>query len=469
MKSIIKYFCLALAAVVIAGCSPEEFNKDLGPVPTSEQVKITAAPSAENPNIINFTNETPGTITAVWDLGNGETGTGNTAKGSYAVQGDYTVKLTVFTSGGYASNTLTVHIAETNVAMLNREDYNFLTGGAAAVNGKTWRIEGETKGHMGVGPIGAATPEWWSAPANDKANEGLYDDRMTFNLNGFAYTYNNNGDTFANWEFIGDIGGTASGQTDKTIPYTPPSNMKWSIVEEGGKKYLTFSNGGFIGYYVGSTRYEILTLTENELYLKGNSKKPSDAWWLRLVPEDYHRPVEQKPVKAADIYDDFDGNKNVTWKKEALTLNESYDNPAPVAPNTSAKVAMYIKQEGQPFEFANMFADFDYKFDLTSRNKFKLKVFIPGYNDFVTAAGEDWAVKTLLKQVSVKLQDGTSSQPWVNQVEVKQAAETDKWVELTFDFSGAADRKDLDRIVIQIGGEGNFIPGVFFLDDFELQ
>src|SRR5690606_6891802 len=110
--------------------------------------------------------------------GNGESGTGNTAKGSYAVQGDYTVKLTVFTSGGYASNTLTVHIAETNVAMLNREDYNFLTGGASAANGKTWRIEGETKGHMGVGPIESAAPEWWSAPANDKAGEGLYDDRM---------------------------------------------------------------------------------------------------------------------------------------------------------------------------------------------------------------------------------------------------------------------------------------------------
>jgi hypothetical protein len=57
-------------------------------------------------------------------------------------------------------------------------------------------------------------------------------------------------------------------------------------------------------------------------------------------------------------------------------------------------------------------------------------------------------------------------------VEIKQpVTQLDKWVELTFDFGAAniVSRKDLDRIVIQVGGEGNFIPGVFFLDDFRLE
>src|SRR5690606_35544787 len=151
--------------------------------------------------------------------------TGNTIKGNYAEMGDYTVTLTVFTSGVYASNTSTVHISEKNVSMLNRQDYNFFTGGAAAGSGKSWRIAGETKGHMGVGPVDSDTPSWWSAGANEKAAEGLYDDRMIFNLNGFAYTYNNNGNTFSNWEFIGDLGGSAPDNADKTIPYTPPTNM----------------------------------------------------------------------------------------------------------------------------------------------------------------------------------------------------------------------------------------------------
>jgi hypothetical protein len=97
-------------------------------------------------------------------------------------------------------------------------------------------------------------------------------------------------------------------------------------------------------------------------------------------------------------------------------------------------------------------------------------VFMPSYNDYTSMAGVDWAIKNMLKQVSVKLQNGTADEPWRTQVEVKQGVnQLDKWVELTFDFSAHADRKDFNRIVIQIGGEGNFIPGIFFIDDFRLE
>jgi len=470
------YFFLALAFMggSFAACTPEDLDKELGAAPTSEQVQFTTTPTATNPNIISFQNTTPGAITSIWDLGNGNTATGNQASGSYAVAGTYTVKLTVFTSGGYASNTQTITIADTDVSMLNREDYNFLTGGAANANGKAWVIDKTLAGHLGVGPIAAATPEWYQAGANEKAAEGFYDDEMTFNLNGFAYTYMNNGDTFVNGSNGGGLGG-ATQSADYTMDYTAPTNMTWSIVEEGGKKYLSFTNGGFLSYYTGATRYEILTLTENELYVKGNdAANAANAWWLRLVPKGFSRPVETKPYKIENIFDNFDEAGNVVWEKEALTLNESYDNPAPAAAsgNTSPKVALYVKQEGQAYEFANMFADFTYKLDLTQRHVFKLKVYIPGYNDFTTASGESWANPMLLKQVSMKLQDGTAAQPWSNQVEIKQQVmQTDKWVELTFDFGAAEimNRKDLDRIVIQVGGEGNFIPGVFFLDDFRLQ
>jgi len=470
------YFFLALALMggSFAACTPEDLDTELGAAPTSEQVQFTTTPTTTNPNIISFQNTTPGAITSIWDLGNGSTATGDQASGSYAVAGTYTVKLTVFTSGGYASKTQTITIANTNVSMLNREDYNFLTGGAANANGKTWVIDKTLAGHLGVGPIAAATPEWYQAGANEKASEGFYDDEMTFNLNGFAYTYMNNGNTFANGANAAGIGGTK--QTDDvTLPYTPPTNTTWSIVEEGGKKYLSFTNNSFLSYYTGATRYEILKLTENELYVKGtDAANAANAWWLRLVPKGFTRPVIAKPYKIENIFDNFDEAGNVVWKNEALTLNESYDNPAPAAAsgNTSPKVALYVKQEGTAFEFANMFADFTYKLDLTQRHVFKIKVYIPGYNDFTTAAGESWANPMLLKQVSMKLQDGTAAQPWSNQVEIKQQVmQTDKWVELTFDFGAAniISRKDLDRIVIQVGGEGNFIPGVFFLDDFKLQ
>ncbi|MCX2739990.1 PKD domain-containing protein [Pontibacter anaerobius] len=465
-----------LAALLLTGmftaCTPEGNDAELAPAPSSEMVQFTATPSDDNANIITFTNQTPGAFKAIWDFGNGAVAEGQQVQGAFAVEGEYTVKLTVFTSGGYAMSTKTITIAETNVSMLNREDYNFLTGGADDADGKTWVIEKEFKGHLGIGDATAPTPtpNWWSAGPNEKAGVGLYDDEMTFKLEGFSYTYKNNGDTYSNKDYASELGGTNASQ-DVTVSYTPPTNQSWSITEEGGKKYLTLSNNGFLGYYVGVNKYQILTLGENELYLMSSQKGvPGNAWFYRLVPKGYTRPVEPRQMKAIELEDTFDTDGNVTWKKETLSLNESYDNPAPVPINESAKVAMYVKQAGREYEFANMFADYAYNFDLTQKSVIKLKVLVPAYNDFVTAEGEDWANKNLLPQVSVKLQDGTAAQPWANQVEIKHQVESSqygKWVELTFDFSAFAERKDLNRIVIQIGGEGNFIPGIFFIDDIQ--
>lgn len=49
---------------------------------------------------------------------------------------------------------------------------------------------------------------------------------------------------------------------------------------------------------------------------------------------------------------------------------------------------------------------------------------------------------------------------------MKSDLETDKWLELEFDFSGVSDCQDYDKIVVQFGAEGHAGPGIFFFDDF---
>ncbi len=76
----------------------------------------------------------------------------------------------------------------------------------------------------------------------------------------------------------------------------------------------------------------------------------------------------------------------------------------------------------------------------------------------------------LLRQVSLKLQNGDLAAAFETQAEViVPVTQMDNWVEVTFDFSAFADRTDFDRIVLQIGGEGHYNPGIFFVDDFRLQ
>ncbi|WP_114781247.1 PKD domain-containing protein [Botryobacter ruber] len=457
---LIKYLPVALLTLVAAACSPDDPDLELGPPPSSDSITIIATPSSSNPNIVQLKSEAPGAFKSIWDLGNGVTAEGQQVNASYALEGEYTVKLTVFTKNGFASNTKTIRIDQTNFSMLDRPDYNALTGGADKLAGKTWVFD--PVGPMNFGGPADAPNSWWNQTLAEQ-NDCMKDDKYVFKLDGFKFENQSNG---AMW-------GIADGAENVCVPQpaTAPASS-WNLYEENGKTMLSLSNNETIAWDDNEGVYEVIELTENRLYIRKTCCGGAGTRNYVLVPEGYTPPVEviEKPYKIEDIRDNFDAPGNIIWIQDAMTLMAPYDNPAPLPINTSPKVAMYIKQEGQPFAFANLFTDLEYKMDLRQRNVFKLKVFIPSYNDFVTAAGEDWAIKTLLKQVSVKLQDGSAAQPWANQVEVKQAvSQTDKWVELTFDFSPYADRTDLDRIVVQIGGEGNYIPAIFFLDDFRLE
>ena len=150
-------------------------------------------------------------------------------------------------------------------------------------------------------------------------------------------------------------------------------------------------------------------------------------------------------------------------------MSRVVDNPLPLPINTSEKVFRYWKSNGF---YSNLsFTAPDYKFDLTTQNKIRVKVYIPSYNDYETeneVAGEWIANRKLLPQLAVKLQDSEHPAHWEGQTEIVKAdLELDKWLELEFDFSGVADREDYDRIVIQFGAEGHAGPGFFFFDDFE--
>jgi hypothetical protein len=130
-----------------------------------------------------------------------------------------------------------------------------------------------------------------------------------------------------------------------------------------------------------------------------------------------------------------------------------------------------VKADGAGSQFGNVQIRLDYKMDITVRNKFTMKVFIPSWNDYTTTGGEPWqSYNTLQKMVSMKLQNRElGGNAYTTQAEVKfNDLETDKWIELEFDFSGVSDRTDFDQIVIQMGGEAIHTGGIFFIDDLKL-
>lgn len=468
----ISYSILCLIAVLVAACS--EDDPQIGSEPTEADAVFTFAPSAANNNIINFTSATDAFLKK-WDFGTGATATGNTATATFAVEGTYTVTLTVYTAGGSMSSTQQVVIAETDPTLLDIPVYNFLTGGAAALGGKTWVVDKEHSGHLGVGPSAGTWPEWYQAGPNEKLNRGLYDDKLTFKLDKFKFEYESEGTIYVNGAFSTTFPGAVQEPSggDYIAPYTDPGGLTWTMTETApGKWQLIINGGSHLGYYSGSNVYEVLALSENELYVRSiQGGTPANAWYQRFVPEGFTVPVDPPEYKIEDIEENFEAATILGFVNDAQASVVKYDNPAPVPINTSNKVGRYIKATGAGGQFGNIQVPLGYKMDIRTRHVFKLKVFIPSYNDYTAIGGEPWqSYNTLQKQVSIKLQNSElGGNAYTTQAEIiKNNLATDQWIELTFDFTAFAAREDFDKVIIQIGGEAIHAGGIFFFDDFEL-
>jgi len=470
------YWTLPLLLLLFAACDPQVTSgPDVGSTPVSEDVTFDYEYDAENPNVVSFTSTSEG-FKFLWDLGNGQTAEGQTVIGEYPLKGDYTVQLTIFTKSGQAMNTQVVGIENDNTLMLDDPDLNLLTGGVDMLEGKTWVVDSTQFGHMGVGPTDTFSPDWWAAAELDKTGKGIYDDEFTFKLDGLAFEQVTEGKVYVNGGYASDFPGAVQedGGNDFIAPFDGSTNYNFSFNKtDNGTMTLKVNGGGFIGYYSGSATYEILSISENELYIRNLTGAGDMYWYQRLIPKGYQHPVVVPPLKSEALADDFDTDGNFVWATDQITeFNESYDNPATFGANTSSKVAKYVKGEGQAHEYDNVYIDLGYKLDLTQRSTISLKVYMPSYNDYTTSlGGESWNPNPyLLKQVSVKLQDASlGGDAYTTQQErIQQVSVMDEWVELTFDFSDVTDRQDFSKIVVQIGGEAHFNPGTFFIDDFKL-
>lgn len=283
--------------------------------------------------------------------------------------------------------------------------------------------------------------------------------------------WKNNGYIYTNEAGKNALGGTAvvppAGDFD--VKYEPKDAYTFTLNETG--KTITLNNGAFFGHYAGTSTYEILSLTDDELYLKCTSTVESgNGWWYRFIPKEKNVKPEVE-IKPVTLVEDFEKDKlSVEFIPEKMgDMGPVYSNPAPVGINTSKKV--YLYQKSEEFYSNISWVSEDTKFDLSENNKIRMKVYIPSYNDYTTAAAVagDWiTVDKLQKQVTVKLQNTEAGDnAWESQTEIVKAnLETDKWIELEFDFSTVKDRTDYNKVVIQFGAEGHAAPGIFFFDDF---
>ncbi|CDC25553.1 putative uncharacterized protein [Prevotella sp. CAG:386] len=179
----------ATAGLALSACSPEDFDgvSEAG-LPLAENAKVTTSVDDET-NTVTFNMEGDG-IYPMWYIPvdgkevtkNPVYSTVNPLQKIWVNSGDYKVYYRVGNRNGMSQGMgeTTFHVNNTLV------DFNEIVG---KLSGKEWRIAATEPAHLACGPSGTDGTGDYQAGPNEKAEFGVYDDRLTFGAD-YSYTYN---------------------------------------------------------------------------------------------------------------------------------------------------------------------------------------------------------------------------------------------------------------------------------------
>lgn len=262
---------LACAALVAAGCSPEDFDGvNEGSLPQAEGATVSVSVDDET-NAVTLTMAGEG-VYPLWYLPvdgkeitkNEVYATGNPFTKIWVNAGDYTAYYRVGNHNGLSQGMGQVTFSITNTLV----NYDNLI---ARLAGKEWRVASEEAGHLACGASGSDGTGWWSAAAGEKSAMGVYDDRLTF-TNEYGYTYNPG------------AGGTVYVNTGVTLfpdyhedeDFMVPveeQTKTYGLSAEGEDIFLTLPAGTLFPYipadgaYTGELRLRIESLTASRMVL----------------------------------------------------------------------------------------------------------------------------------------------------------------------------------------------------------
>jgi hypothetical protein len=328
------YILLFSVAITFFGCQENDyqFGEILSPSNITINFEIVGA-DADNPNgdgsgLVTFTTTADNSSSYVYYFNDiPETAPSGILTKRFTQVGVNTYQVVVKANGnGGISSTKIVEV-EVLSSFSDIEAESFLSGAPvtkdsdgndiidiAAPISKTWYIDGAQNGALGVGPSlafdiqinGAPTqyyyPAFFAAPAGS-GNDCYVDDELTFTKNSdgsLTYVLDNKGQTFFNGNAAHQVvvgGSGANGDecfefdtsTQSTVSLSP-SSEDWSKVTDPDfvprETVLNFTDNGLMGYYVGSTSYEILEISETEMHIRTlDAADPNLVWYFKFTSE----------------------------------------------------------------------------------------------------------------------------------------------------------------------------------------
>lgn len=218
----------------------------------------------------------------------------------------YTVTVSAIGTGGVTSTTSIEIQVYSSFKDVEAED--FLNGGVIGV-GKKWYWAANVPVHIGLGPVfddygggEFAWPNWWSGIQPWDAEKGcMYDDEFVFTKTADGMTFEQtSGPAFIPGTYasvLGVAGDTCHGVDVATTMYGVknvslfPSSSK-AALEGTGTYYgvptyrgtsFEISDGGFMGWYVGASSYDIISVSADKLIVRIVQAGNGFAWYQILT------------------------------------------------------------------------------------------------------------------------------------------------------------------------------------------
>jgi len=252
MKNIFKYMAGALfAGLTMTACSPESFDgPDQAGVPTASGADFDLVVD-QSINQVTVSYNQKGSY-PIWSFDGGKTySTQPIVSKIFALRGDYEVSMKVGNRNGISQG------AVTKTFTMNETKVDFDAYKSRFV-GKEWRIKYDEAGHMGCGPSGTDGLGWWSAAPNDKADWGVYDDRITFTNDG-GYTYNpgEGGTVYINWgcSIYPEYNIAKDTETDFVAPVDPQTSSYTLDADADGNVVIKLAAKTLFPYIANDEQY----------------------------------------------------------------------------------------------------------------------------------------------------------------------------------------------------------------------
>lgn len=310
MKNMKQYISVMLIGLLFIsfGCQKDAY--ELGELTAPSNLNVTyeiVGADAENPNgdgsgVVNFTATADNEITFNFEFGDGKDNKiapdGNISH-VFSSNGTNTYNVTVFAVGTGGITTNKTVPVEVYSSFSDEEAVQFLTGGST----KSWYWAADQLGHLGLGPNDMVYEDgqhtyaaWYTAAPWEKSESTLYETELVFSIESGDLTFeqlNPSGEAFIQGVYASELGLGDEGSYPfdiagvKIVSFSPASSIATVDGQYRGTS-MGFSDGGFMGFYAGTSEYEIMEITDNILKVRMvQANEPLFAW--------YHIFTSEKP------------------------------------------------------------------------------------------------------------------------------------------------------------------------------